>query len=369
MSRRILVVTGTRAEFGLLRSTMSAVENHAGLQLVVVAAGAHLLAPARTVDEVAGHFNVAAEVEMQIPEVTGRPADAVSLGRGVSGFADVFSRIDPDLVVVLGDRIEAYAAASVAAIAGIPLAHIHGGDRAEGVADDAMRHAITQLADLHFPATDSSGERIIRMGQSPATVHVVGSPAVDDLEGFLALDDDLFLKMGSPLTVVLQHGCGLDPESERAWMNSILDAAVAHGPVLALDPNHDPGSDVVRNLIRRRVDSGEITSKPHLPRGIFVGLLRRIDALVGNSSAGLIEASVVGCPSVNIGPRQAGRDRPESVIDVDMPVTDDVLRAIQTAAESSRRIEHPYGEPGAGARIASILAAHPLPAPRKRLTY
>ena len=369
MSRRVLVVTGTRAEFGLLRSTMVAIRSHSELELIVLAAGAHLLSPARTIEEVRRDFEVAAEVPMQVQNATGRTADSMSLGRGVSGCADSFARIRPDFLVVLGDRIEAFAAASAAAIAGIPLAHLHGGDRAEGVADEAMRHAISQLADLHFPATETSGKRLIRMGLDPSMVHVVGSPAVDDLESFPPLEEGLYRDLGSPRTIVLHHGSGVGLEHEVRFATAVLDAAIEHGGTLVLDPNHDPGSEAIRSQIAKRSGLPALESVPHLPRAVFIGLLRRIDAVVGNSSAGLIEAAVVGCPAVNVGPRQGGRERPGSVIDVDRPSKNRILEAIRLAADSERRIDHPYGEPGVGQRIASILARQSIPVPRKRLAY
>ncbi|MBY0260816.1 MAG: UDP-N-acetylglucosamine 2-epimerase, partial [Phycisphaerales bacterium] len=138
---RVAVVTGTRAEFGLLRPVMDAIKARKDLQLLVVAGGAHLLAPARTIREVESAYTVAATVPMQRPGQTGRAADAAALGRGVSGFAKAFADLKPDWVVVLGDRIEALAAGSAASVAGIAVCHIHGGDRAEGIADEAMRHA------------------------------------------------------------------------------------------------------------------------------------------------------------------------------------------------------------------------------------
>ena len=369
MTRRVLVVTGTRAEFGLLRSTMAAVRSHPDLDLIVVAAGAHLLPPARTVEEVRAEFDISAEVSMQVDGEIGRTADSISLGRGVSGCAEAFARLQPDFVVVLGDRIEAFAAASAASVGGIPVAHLHGGDRAEGVADEAMRHAISQLADLHLAATETSGERLRRMGQDPSMIHVVGSPAVDDLDAFPALEEDLYRELGSPRTMVLHHGCGSDSERETREAAAVLDAAIEHGNTLVLDPNHDPGRDLIRTQIRTRANSGRLESVTHLPRPVFVGMLRRIDALVGNSSAGLIEAAVVGCPAVNVGARQGGRERPGSVIDVDPPSKNRVLEAIRLAATSGRRVEHPYGKPGVGGRIASLLAEQTIPVPKKRLAY
>ena len=369
MSRRVLVVTGTRAEFGLLRSTMTAIDAHPELDLLVLGAGAHLLPPARTIEEVRSAFDVVAEVPMQTGGETGRAADSISLGRGVTGCAEAFRRLQPDFVLVLGDRIEAFAAASASAIAGIPLAHVHGGDRAEGVADESMRHAITQLANVHFAATETSGMRLRRMGQDPSMVHVVGSPAVDDLADFSVIDDDLHRELGRPRILVLHHGCGIDSDMESEMAAAILDASLEYGNTLVLDPNHDPGSEFVRAAIMDRTPSEGLRSVSHLPRRDFIGLLRRIDTLVGNSSAGLIEAAVVGCPAVNVGPRQAGRERPGTVIDVDQPSRERITDAIRRTAALSGEVDHPYGVPGVGDRIAAILADQPRSMPRKCLAY
>ncbi len=369
MSRRIVVVTGTRAEFGLLRSTIEAVATHPRLELLVVAGGAHLLPPARTIEEVGKAVEVAAAVEMQLPDEYGRAADAAALGRGVLGFAETFARLEPDVVLVLGDRIEAFAAASAASVGGTALAHVHGGDRAEGVADDAMRHAISDLADLHFAATAASAQRLKRMGQRPESVFRVGSPAVDGLEAIGPLDDATFRSLGGPRTLVLHHGCDLSVAQEDAWIEAVLDAATEAGPGLVVRPNHDPGSDRIESALARREGGTALRVVDHLTRPTFVGLLRRVQALVGNSSAGLIEAAIVGCPAINVGPRQAGRERSSNVRDVHRPDSQAIAAAIRSAATAPRAPRHPYGEPGVGKRIAEELASCVLPLPRKRLAY
>ncbi|MAD77771.1 MAG: UDP-N-acetylglucosamine 2-epimerase (hydrolyzing) [Planctomycetaceae bacterium] len=369
MTRRIAIVTGTRAEFGLLRSTIAAVSAHPGLEACVLAGGAHLLPPAETIDEVRAAVDVAAEIEMQRPGIVGRLADARAVGRGTIGFAEALERLRPDLVLVLGDRIEAFAAATAAAVGGIALAHVHGGDRAEGVADEAMRHSISDLSDLHFAATRTSGDRLRRMGQPPESVFVVGSPAVDGLHRMPVLSDAAFEALGSPRLVVLHHGSGLEITDEDAWSAAVLDAAVAHGATLVVRPNHDPGSDRVAAAIDQRGRIKELRVVDHLPRPEFVGLLHRVEAIVGNSSAGLIEAAIVGCPAVNVGPRQAGRERPSTVLDVHRPIPGMVERGIESAIAMDRTPRHPYGENGVGERIAAILAECSLPRPRKRLAY
>ncbi len=370
MSRRIAVVTGSRADFGLLRTTMESISNASELDLQVVAAGAHLLPPDETIDEVRACFHVDAVVEMQHAGRTGRAADATATGRGVVGFTAAFDRLDPDVVLVLGDRIEAFAAAASAGIGGRLVAHVHGGDRAEGVADESMRHAITKLAHLHFPATPESGERILRLGEPADSVHVVGSPAADGIDAVPPLDEAVFDRLGRPRVAILHHGSGLAADSERAWIERAIEASRRHGPVVVLRPNHDPGSEVVEQVGRAAVARAGVARAGHLPREAFIGLLRRVEVLVGNSSAGLIEAPVIGCPTVNLGPRQSGRERPGSVIDVDRADVAAIADAIAAAIHRDGPIDHPYGEGGTGDRIATVLASLVDPGiPRKRNAY
>ncbi len=355
MPWRIAVVTGCRADYGLLRPVMRAIAASPALDLQVIVTGTHLLADANTRDEVAAEFEIAAEVAMQRPGECGRLADAVALGRGVTGLAEAVGNLKPDVVLVLGDRIEAFAAASAASVAGFLVAHVHGGDRAEGVADEAMRHAITKLAHIHFPATEQSAERIRRMGEREDSIHVVGSPAIDDLASFEPLTDDQLRKLGidpaRDFAVVLHHPTGLDDAVEFETMSAILAAtdAAFEGNILVGAPNHDPGrAAVLRAIGQRRI-------LPHLPRQRFIGLLRRARVLVGDSSAGLIEAAALGLPVVNIGPRQAGRERGDNAIDVPALSANAVGQAIEEARRLKPGTSHPYGHGRAGQRIAAVL--------------
>ncbi len=377
-SRRIAVVTGTRAEFGLLRSTMDALAGHADLELLVVAAGAHLLKPAETIREVEAAHEVAACVPMQHQGETGRLADAAALGRGVTGFAEAFARLRPDVTLVLGDRIEAFAAASAASIGGIALAHAHGGDRAEGVADEAMRHAISKLAHLHFPATRQSAERLERLGEPAERIHLVGSPALDGLADLPTLSDErlaaLALATGGPLAVVLHHPSGLPEKVETDTAEQIARAALdtfGRERVLTLEPNHDPGREAVLAGLQR---GGIESLHPGLPRRDFIGLLKRAAAsgglIFGNSSAGLIEAAALGCVSVTTGPRQRGRERGETVITAcetgtahEAGLREALERGLvlaKTLRCSAAIPAHPYGDGRTGERIAAILATTDL---------
>jgi UDP-hydrolysing UDP-N-acetyl-D-glucosamine 2-epimerase len=371
-SRRVIgVVTGSRAEFGLLRPVIRAIQSHPALELKLVVTGTHLLPPTLTQREVAAEFPVAGTIEMQRTQATvcaDRLADAESLGRGVSGVAAWLRSGPVDVVLVLGDRIEAFAAAAAAAIGGVRVAHMHGGDRAEGIADESMRHAITKLAHIHLPATATSAERIIAMGEEPLSVHLVGSPAVDGLAEMPAMDDEAYSRLGSPCIVLLLHPTGRADDDEFADATRLLRLCMRAGPVLAMHPNHDPG----RAGIMRAIEQSGCPACPHLQRESWVGLLRQITVIVGNSSAGLIECAALGLPCVNVGPRQAGREMPQNVIDVpdwDFGAIDIALeQALQRPRGSTR---HPYGDGRAGERTAHVLATfdpehHPT---RKRNSY
>lgn len=382
---RVAVVTGTRAEFGLLTPVMHAIAKHRRLELNVVAGGAHLLPPARTIRDVEALFPVAARVPMQRAGRTGRHEDALALARGIDGCARAFARLKPDWVVVLGDRIEAFAAASAASIAGIAVCHIHGGDRAEGIADEAMRHAITKLAHLHCAATKLSAQRIIRMGEKPERVHVTGSPAIDGLAKIKPMSDAEARKLGDPRVVVLLHPTGREPEYETyqaevalgaAWLALPHDRSWDH--TLLLHPNSDAGREHVLRVWNSVAERGPRIAS-HLPRPAFLSLLKRIAShsgvLVGNSSAGLIEAAALRVPVVDIGPRQGGRERGKHIVHVDLEDPSVFMRRMR-AARALIRAGAPassiFGDGRSGVRTASLLARFDPRDPsllRKRIAY
>lgn len=356
--RTIAVVTGARAEFGLLEPVMRAIEAHGRLKLRLMAAGLHLTQNTWREIGKAG-FEIHARLPMQKKDKHGRRADIKAAGRGLAGCADLYAKLQPDVVLVLGDRIEAFAAAAAASIGGLRVAHIHGGDRAEGVADEAMRHAVTKLAHLHFPATVQSQKRIFRMGEHEATVFHVGSPAADGL-------DEIVADQNGPELIVLQHPVGESDAQEQRWMQQTL-AAVSGYETMVLAPNADAGCRGVLAALRKM----RIEPMTNLPRRRFLSLLKGARAMVGNSSAGLIEAAILKTPCVNIGPRQAGREKGAHVIDCAHGQFA-VRQAIERAVDLNlRRMKHPYGGGDAGPRIADILATFDadLVPVRKRNSY
>lgn len=356
--KTIAVVTGSRAESGLLVSTMRAIQAHPKLRLRVIVAGSHFVQGSWR-DLRAGGLPIDAEVRMQVKGRSGRSADTDALGRGVAGFGRAYRKLRPDFVLVLGDRIEVLAAACAAATSGVRLAHIHGGDRAEGIADEAMRHAVSKLAHLHFAGTALSRKRLIRMGESAHLVHNVGSPAVDGLGDVKPAPD-------APELIVMQHPIGGTEAAEAGRMRATL-AATKDYQRLVMMPNLDAGGDSIRRAIR----SAQLTPAEHLPRERFLALLKGAKAIVGNSSAGLIEAAALRVPCVNIGPRQNGREKLGNVIDCGYDQKA-ITRAVRKAMTLDlRRLRHPYGRGHAGQRIADLLArTDPATVPlSKRNTY
>lgn len=364
-TRRVLVLTGTRADFGLLEPVIAALHRHPALTPLVVAAGAHLLPPARTIDEVAQRAPLADELPMQTPGETGRLADARALAAGVRGAAELLETIEPHWALVLGDRIEALALAAAASVAGVALAHIHGGDRAEGVADEAIRHAVTKLAHLHLAATPASADRILRMGEPPERVHTVGSPAADAALATAHNPPTLPTHLQHVRLAVLMHPVGR-PEHDDADPLAIAHAlallTLPAETVLWLAPNHDPGRERVLAVRAQAQRDGRCTTRDHLPAPIFRALLHRLaqtdGALIGNSSAALIEAAVLRCPAVDIGPRQHGRETPASVHRPRDHTHHALAHAVLAARNADRRtLTHPYGDGRSAERIAHILAA------------
>jgi GDP/UDP-N,N'-diacetylbacillosamine 2-epimerase (hydrolysing) len=363
LKRRIAVVTGTRAEYGLLVPVMRAISRKPRLDLSVFVTGMHLLRRfGGTVREVKNDgWDIAARIPLQ-----GEKDDVIGqsrgLGRAITKFSEEFFRQKINIVVVLGDRIETFAAAAAAFVSGRVVAHIHGGDAAMGVQDDVYRYAITKLAHLHFPATPDAKKRLLRQGEQPFRIYQTGSPALDGMRNIscddpVVLSDHAGFDVCNDFMVVLQHPAGGSVAQERRWMTQTLLACAHTGlKLLVLYPNSDPGfSGIIESSTKfcRRKDCALVRN---VPRSVYLGLLRRCRVLVGNSSSGIIEASFLGVPCVNVGPRQAGRDRTGNVIDVRYgvaPVTDGLRRAMN----SRRRIRPSryYGDGRAGPRIADVL--------------
>lgn len=378
--RRLCVITGSRADYGLLRWLMQEIADDPGLALQVVATGSHLSeAFGLTRREIeADGFTLDAAVDLGLDDDS-HLAIARASGRAVTGIAEALERLRPDLVVVLGDRFEIFAAAQAAYLLHIPVAHLHGGEITEGALDDALRHAITKLSALHFVAAGAFRDRVLQLGEAPERVHVVGAAGLDaiarlDLPGRAALEQELGVSLGEPLLLVTYHPETLaarDPGADAAALLSALDAFPEAGVVLTR-PNADPGNAAIAERIAAwsAANAGRARLFDSLGQRRYLAMLKLAAVAVGNSSSALIEAPAVGTPSVNIGGRQGGRPRGSSVIDCP-PESEAIRRAIGQALEpplqdAARRGDSPYGGPGAAAKIKAVLASVDLAALRAK---
>ena len=368
--RKILVLTGTRAEYGLLKSSMRAIRNHDELSLSVVATGMHLSPQhGMTVEDIREDgFTVDREVLMQLSGDSGT-AMAKSLGIGTAGLADAFDSLDPDIVLLLGDRDEALAGALAASHMNIPVAHVHGGDSAHGaMIDESIRHAVTKFAHIHFPASERSAERIRKLGEESWRITVAGAPGLDDvLAGKYDEPESVLQKYeldpDRRLLLVLQHPVTTRPDEAGEQMANTLDAVDAiDGQTVIIYPNSDAGSDRMIDELEERSFGGDVRTFRSLPRREFLGLMAAADVMVGNSSAGIIEAPSFDLPVVDIGPRQQGRERTHNTFSAGHE-TKEIRAKIRQCLDEGATIDNlsnPYDYGGAGSRICERLRTVPL---------
>jgi UDP-hydrolysing UDP-N-acetyl-D-glucosamine 2-epimerase len=372
--RGVAVITGTRAEYGLLKSTLAAIAAHPRLRLQLIVTGMHLLPKfGRTRHEI---LRDGWRIDACVPMQTGSddPLDqAAGLARGVRGIARFLVAAKTHMVLVLGDRIEAMAGALAAVTTGRVLVHVHGGDVAPGDFDDSLRHAITKLAHVHLVATRAAARRVIRMGESPARVHVVGAPGLDRLRELLR---GVRPVVHSPYALVVYHAVGRPAATEARTTAVILRASSDLGlRRVVLYPNSDRGHrGVIQAIERHRRQYGSAVEVfRSLPRDDYLRTLLGAAVLVGNSSSGIIEAPLAGTPTVDIGLRQAGRQRGGPSVLHCADSGSAIRQALRRALRQRRRptLRSVYGDGHSGPRIAQILARlAPGPAgARKVITY
>jgi UDP-hydrolysing UDP-N-acetyl-D-glucosamine 2-epimerase len=368
---RVAVVTGTRADYGLLRPTLAALHADSRFELQLVVCAMHLSERfGMTVREI--EFPVAARVETA-PDDTTPGALGRRLAAAVSGFTATFGSLRPGALILLGDRYEILAAALAAMAHGIPVIHIHGGELSEGSVDDAMRHCITKLAHIHLVATRVYGERVCQLGEQPDRVHVTGAAALDSIREVQLLDagalaDVVGFRLTPPLVSFTFHPSSLEPEAAARDTEEVIagvDAALPTTATVVVSlPNDDPGNAVVREMldvwVRCRSGTHAFESLGQLR---YLSLLSHADAMVGNSSSGLIEAPAFALPAVNIGQRQRGRVAGPNVISCGVR-RDEVAGALRRALDPSFRAtlsadHNPYGRGSVRDRIVELLAELP----------
>lgn len=383
MKRKVAVVTGTRAEYGILYPVLKVIEQHPKLQLLLIATGMHLSHEfGYTVQELEKDgFHIDAKVDMLLSNDT-LPAMSKSIGIGIIGLAQTWEQVEPDIIVVLGDRVEPLAAAISGSYMNILIAHIHGGDTGKGGLDESARHAITKFAHIHFPATKESAERVIKMGEDKWRVHIVGSPSLDvilnkKLLSAEALKEKLGIDLSRPLILLIQHPVTTQVDEAAGQMRETLEAIVELAyPAVLIYPNSDAGGRRMIEVIKEFEKYPLIKTFPSLPRWQYLSLMKVASVMVGNSSSGIIEAPSLGVPVVNIGIRQEGREQGKNVIDVGHN-KQEIIKCIEKTLTDDKflkevkKCENPYGDGKASQRIAEILSKVEITPEllQKKITY
>ena len=368
--RRVCFVTGTRAEFGLMRSTLEAIRAHPKLELQLIVTGMHLdRSRGGSVEQIRTEGWTINRV-VRWPAPRSETDNAIRTGRALAEIAGAIADLKSQIVLVVGDRVEAFAAAAAGHIAGAVVAHVHGGDRALGQVDDSLRHAISKLAHVHFPATKQSAARIAKLGEDRWRIHQVGSPGLDGLH---AHD----VAPGQRIALLVLHPVDPNDADEHARAQTVLRAvsSVPFDVIAIIYPNTDPGAAGIARCWRAHATDARFRMFPDLPRPQFLGLLRDATVLVGNSSSGIIEAASFGTPVIDVGPRQRGRERSQNVTNV--PYSEAAIRrALKRIWNDGRpkrfRGRNVYGGGGAGRKIAGVLARLDLSDPclrRKLIAY
>ena len=382
---KICTVIGSRANYSSIKSAMRAIQHHPELELQVVATASALLdryGQVASLIEKDG-FEINERLHILIEGET--PATmAKSTGIGLIELSSAFERLAPDVVITVGDRFETMATTLAAAYMNILVAHTMGGE-VSGTIDESIRHAVTKFAHIHFPASRDAAERIIKLGELPEMVFRVGCPRIDLIAEILAEDDEtidgnLFelgvgapIDLSSPFLIVSQHPVTTEyGEGERQITETLTAVQKTGTQAIVLWPNPDAGSEDIARGIRKWREQGKAGNMhffKNLPIATYIKLMKRTACLVGNSSSGIRDAAFIGTPVVNIGSRQAARERGVNVIDV-APIADEICAGITAQiTHGPYPMEDIYGDGRSGERIAEILAGLGRVEVQKRITY
>jgi len=383
MTRRVCVVTGTRAEYGLLHWIMQDMKHDPDLILQIVVTGTHLSPEfGHTYQEIEKDgFQIDRKVEMLLSSDT--PVGITkALGLGLIGFSDAFDTLRPELLILLGDRYEIFAASTAALIARIPVVHIHGGESTQGAIDEAFRHSITKMSHLHCVANDEYRKRVIQLGEHPDRVHVVGGLGLDNIHRLklltqIELEKSLdFAFTTSKRLLITFHPVTLENATAKEQMTELLAALeeLTDTQFIFTMPNADTEGRIIRKMLTDFV-------KDHPQSRVYesLGMLRylscvaHVDGVVGNSSSGLTEVPSLKKGTINIGDRQLGRIKSSSVIDC-APKKESISNAIQKLfsqefQKNLTNVQNPYGKPGASEKVVEIIKNTPLNSLLKKVFY
>ena len=366
--RKICVITGTRAEYGLLYWLMKEIEADEDLELQLIVTGMHLSPEfGLTYKEIEKEFKINKKIEMLISSDT---AIAISKSMGLAqiGFAEAYEELKPDILVVLGDRYEIFSAVSVAMIANIPIAHLHGGEITEGAFDESIRHSITKMSHLHFTATEEYKNRVIQLGEEPNRVFNFGGMGIENIKRLKLLSKEEFeksidFKLNKKNILVTFHPVTLENSTAKEQFQELLDAIdeLENTNIIFTKANSDTDGRVINQKIDEYVakNSDKSVGFASLGQLRYLSALQYIDAVVGNSSSGLLEAPSFKIATVNIGDRQKGRIKALSVIDCE-PKKEEISKAFEEIyskefQEKLKNVENPYGENCPSKQIVEVL--------------
>lgn len=385
VKKTVCVFIGGRANYSSIKSALIAINEHPDLELKIVLGSSALLKKYGNLEKIlrGDGFEIEEKVQMLVEgDVPSAMVKTAALG--MLGLADIFERIQPDFVVVIGDRYEVMAPTIAAAYMNIPVAHTMGGE-VTGTIDESIRHAITKFAHIHFPANKESAERIVKMGEEENRVFVVGCPRIDTVKRIIdekpGVPEDIFdvcggvgpeFDLNQPFLLISQHPVTTEYKEAEHQILETINAAVNVGlPIILLWPNSDAGTEGISQGIRkfRELHPGAMLHAfTNLPIAMYVRLMNNTACLVGNSSSGIREGAFLGTPCVNIGTRQSGRERGSNVIDVDCN-REAIEEAIRKQIEHGKYDSEPiYGNGTAGKQIAEILSKVEVEV-QKRITY
>ncbi len=365
MYKKILVTTGTRAEYGFLRPVLKQIQKNDSLTLILVVTGTHLSKKhGFTIDEIKKDgFPINAKIKMT-PSGNDNFSMAMELGKGIISFTKIFKKFKPDINLILGDRDEMLASALAAYHVNIPNAHIHGGDVSGGL-DEYTRHAITKISNIHFAATNQSKNRIIKMGENKKFVFFTGSPSIDELvNNKISSKNELLRKYninfkGNEI-ILLYHSVTTETKFSKNQIEKILNAITQlDKKIISIFPNSDPGyNDIIKVLNKFKKNIPLFELYPSLPRKDFLGMLKNSGVLVGNSSSGFIESSYLSIPVVNIGTRQNNREGKKNIINVSGNSISEIQKAVIKSLKknnSKKMKKSIYGNGTSYKKIVRIL--------------
>jgi len=366
MTKKILYISGTRADYGLMRSVLKKIDNLPEFELYIGATGMHLMQEfGKTIQELFEDGFRVIEINAMY-ERDDRASMAKFVGNFIQQLSVKIKDLNPEIILILGDRGEMLGGAIVGTYLNIPIVHIHGGDITSTV-DEHIRHAITKLAHIHLAATQKSADRIIKMGENPKNVHLVGAPGLDEIVNgeFLSpetLAQKYQLNLSVPLLLVVQHPVSGELDMAQAQIHETLEALLElKYQSLVLYPNADAGGRQMIEVIQSYEKIPFIHTFMTIPHLDYISLLKICSALMGNSSSGIIEAASLGVPVINIGTRQRGREHAANVIHVNY-YKDEIKNAINTALYDKRflakikKCVNPYGDGSASKKIIKILS-------------